>query len=31
METITQRRRKDASTGYTGQIRLCREGKLVHS
>jgi len=31
MGTITSRRRKDGSTGYTAQIRLKREGQLVHS
>ena len=31
MGTITTRRRKDGSAGYTAQIRLKRDGKLVHS
>jgi integrase len=31
MGTITTRRRKDGSTGYTAQIRLKRDGKVVHS
>jgi integrase len=31
MGTITTRRRQDGSTGYTAQIRLKRDGKLVHS
>jgi integrase len=31
MGTIVSRRRKDGSTGYTAQIRLKRDGKLVHS
>jgi integrase len=31
MGTITVRRRKDGSLGYTAQIRIKREGKLVHS
>ena len=31
MGTITARRRSDGSTGYTAQIRLKRNGKLVHS
>lgn len=31
MGTITSRRRRDGSTGYTAQIRLKREGQLVHS
>ncbi|MGH8039495.1 MAG: tyrosine-type recombinase/integrase, partial [Stenotrophomonas sp.] len=31
MGTITSRRRKDGSTGYTAQIRLKRDGQLVHS
>jgi integrase len=29
--TIRARRRKDGTTGYTGQIRLFRDGQLVHS
>jgi integrase len=29
--TITQRRRADGSQGYTAQIRLKRDGKIVHS
>ncbi|WP_305805950.1 site-specific integrase [Stenotrophomonas sp. YIM B06876] len=31
MGTITSRRRADGSTGYTAQIRLKRDGKIVHS
>lgn len=31
MGTITPRRRADGSTGYTAQIRLKRDGKVVHS
>lgn len=31
MGTITARRRKDGSTGYTAQIRIKRDGVLVHS
>lgn len=31
MGTITTRRRKDGSTGYTAQIRIKRGGELVHS
>lgn len=31
MGTITKRRRRDGSTGYTAQIRLKRDGRLVHS
>jgi len=31
MGTITARRRKDGSTGYTAQIRIKRDGQLVHS
>lgn len=31
MGTITARRRKDGSIGYTAQIRVHRDGKLVHS
>jgi len=31
MGTITSRSRKDGSTGYTAQIRLKRDGQLVHS
>lgn len=31
MGTITTRRRKDGSTGYTAQIRVKRDGELVHS
>lgn len=31
MGTITARRRKDGSTGYTAQIRLKRDGSLVHT
>lgn len=31
MGTITSRRRKDGSTGYTAQIRIKRNGALVHS
>lgn len=31
MGTIATRRRRDGSTGYTAQIRLKRDGKLVHS
>jgi integrase len=31
MGTITTRRRQDGSAAYTAQIRLKREGKLVHS
>ena len=30
MGTITQRKRKNGSVGYTAQIRIKREGKLVH-
>lgn len=31
MGTITVRRRSDGSTGYTAQIRLKRDGKVVHT
>jgi hypothetical protein len=31
MRTIISRRHSDGSTGYTAQIRLTREGRLVHS
>lgn len=31
MGTITARRRNDGTTGYTAQIRLKREGKIVHT
>ncbi|WP_426281701.1 integrase [Lysobacter soli] len=31
MGTITARRRKNGTTGYTAQIRLKRDGKLVHT
>ena len=31
MGTITSRRRKDGSTGYTAHKRLKRDGQLVHS
>ena len=31
MGTITSRRRKDGSTGYTAQIRLKRDGRVVHN
>lgn len=31
MGTITSRRRSDGTTGYTAQIRLKRDGKIVHS
>ncbi|HVJ63135.1 MAG TPA: site-specific integrase [Tahibacter sp.] len=31
MGTITARRRKDGSTGYTAQIRIKRDGKIVHT
>ncbi len=31
MGTITARRRKDGSTGYTAQIRLKRDGEIVHN
>jgi len=31
MGTITARRRSDGTTGYTAQIRLKRDGKLVHT
>ncbi|QGW63985.1 hypothetical protein GOY17_03050 [Lysobacter soli] len=31
MGTITARRRRDGTTGYTAQIRLKRDGKLVHT
>lgn len=31
MGTITARRRKDGTTGYTAQIRLKRGGRLVHT
>lgn len=31
MGTITARRRADGSTGYTAQIRLKQDGKVVHS
>jgi integrase len=31
MGTIASRRRKDGSLGYTAQIRLKRDGKVVHS
>ena len=31
MGTITPRRRADGSTGYTAQIRLKHQGKVVHS
>jgi integrase len=31
MGTITARRRSDGTTGYTAQIRLKREGKVVHT
>ena len=31
MGTITARRRKDGTTGYTAQIRLKRDGKIVHN
>ena len=31
MGTITNRRRRDGSTGYTAQIRVTREGRVVHS
>jgi integrase len=31
MGTITARRRKDGSTGYTARVRLKRDGKIVHS
>lgn len=30
MPTITARKRKDGSTGYTAQIRVKRDGKVVH-
>lgn len=30
MATITARKRKDGSIGYTAQIRIKREGKVVH-
>lgn len=31
MGTITARRRNDGTTGYTAQIRLKREGRIVHT
>jgi hypothetical protein len=31
LDTITRRRRANAATGYTAQIRLKRDGKLVHT
>lgn len=31
MGTITARRRRDGTTGYTAQIRLKRDGQLVHT
>lgn len=31
MGTITARRRSDGTTGYTAQIRLKRDGKIVHT
>jgi hypothetical protein len=31
MGTIRARRRKDGSTGYTAQIRVTRDGRLVHA
>ena len=31
MGTITARRRSDGTTGYTAQIRIKRDGKVVHS
>lgn len=31
MGTITARRRSDGTTGYTAQIRLKRDGKVVHT
>ncbi|UZW61545.1 site-specific integrase [Lysobacter enzymogenes] len=31
MGTISTRRRKDGSQGYTAQIRLKRDGKVIHS
>jgi integrase len=31
MGTITARRRKDGSTGYTAQIRIKRDGRIVHT
>lgn len=31
MGTITARRRADGSTGYTAQIRLKHEGRIIHS
>ncbi len=31
MGTITARRRRDGTTGYTAQIRLKRNGRLVHT
>lgn len=31
MGAIVSRRRKDGATGYTAQIRLKRDGQLVHS
>lgn len=31
MGTITSRRRKDGTSGYTAQIRLKRAGQVIHS
>ncbi len=31
MGTITARRRSNGTTGYTAQIRLKREGRVVHT
>ena len=31
MGTITARKRKDGTTGYTAQIRVKRDGKVIHS
>lgn len=31
MGTITSRRRKDGTTGYTAQIRIKRDGALIHT
>ena len=30
MGTITQRKRKDGSSGFTAQIRIMKEGKAVY-
>lgn len=31
MATITSRKRKDGSVGYTAQIRIKKEGKIIHT